>query len=331
MVGAIQLNSIVSVSGDIHINLRDVDTKLWEVGRVLQLFTTLANDSSNIVILSGDIFDKANATLEEIGLFYEGLELLQDKRVYIIEGNHEELSEYETTFKFLPSGKYTLVQSDYLVHPTSYIWLVGHPHIHPLVKDNFPIMKDKKNILISHYRSDIGFAKEEISNEIISDKFTNTILSDIHYRLYPAENIRYTSSPYGIHFSPKKEYGYTQIYFSKNGFEIKDITLDLPSKIKVTTSSDKLEDTLKSLSDKHLYKLEITGEVSSLMLGMLAEAPNVYKFSFEELEDTVEDIAEELLVSMGNSVEDLLVVALGDLSLSEEELNRAKAIIKEEI
>jgi DNA repair exonuclease SbcCD nuclease subunit len=327
--------STVSIAGDIHLNLRDKNNTDWERGRFLELFTILANDTSDIVILSGDIFDKAIATMYEIAVFYEGLQLLIDanKKVFVIDGNHEELDASTTTFDFLPQEHFTRIKTDCLEFDSMYLWLVGHPHIKSLESPNFPIAKDKRNVLVSHYRSDIGFASEEISNELISNMFTETILSDIHYKLVPADNIRYTSSPYGIHYTPEKIYGYCQIHINSKGFVINDVILDLPSKIKLSVHKDELSDTVDSLDDRHMYKIDIVGNSDTDTLEMLQDVSNITKFSFSENYDDemIEDITDELLVGMHNSLQDVIMVALGDLELTKEEQEKARQVLQEEL
>jgi len=325
----------ISIAGDIHLNLRDKDLAEWERERFLLLFEELANDGSNIIILSGDIFDKAVATLYEIAVFYEGIEILKGagKQVFVIDGNHEELSATQTTFDLLPHEAYTRIKSDCIEFNSIYLWLVGHPHIKSLEGSSFPIAKDKPNILISHYRSDIGFVGEEISNELISSMFTETILSDIHYKLTPAENIRYTSSPYGISYTPNKTYGYCQIHINENGFVVNDVELDLPSKIKLVVKKDELQDTVDSLDKKNRYKIEIIGNSDSETLQTLQDVSCVTKFSFSENfdDEMVDDITDELLVEMHNSLQDVIMVALGDLELTDEEKELARKVLQEEL
>jgi len=328
-------NAVLSIVGDIHLNLRTKEYEEWERDRFLQLFHTLAADDSDIVILNGDTFDKALATLQEIGVFYEGINILTTagKEVYITDGNHEELDKDTTTFSLLPHDGYTHIKADYLESNSTYIWLVGHPYIQSITDDYFPIMTDKKNILVSHYRSDIGVADEEIDNNLVSDRFDDTILSDIHYKLVPADNIRYTSSPYGIHFTPAKTYGYCMVRLNPEGYEVEDITLNLPSKEKVICKDDTLKDTLAALDEANVYKIEIIGDSNSEALLAIQDASNVSKFSFTETTKStdVDDVADELLIEMQNSVEDIIIVALADLELTDDEVERAKKIIQEEL
>jgi len=328
-------SKIISVCGDIHLNLRTASDYDWEVARYLSLMEVLANDDSGVVVLSGDIFDKAHATLQEIAVFYEGLSLLVDanKEVIIIDGNHEELDSETTTFDLLPRKGFTRIKVSYLTFAGVEVWFVGHPHISSITSDVIMPSTDKKSILISHYRSDIGVAAEEVDNYLVSLKFDDTILSDIHYRLTPADNIRYTSSPYGIHYTPEKDYGYCQIIINDGDYEIVDVNLKLPSKVKIQCTEQELPTVLDSLDAQNKYKLAITGENTTESLQLLKEHGEVTKFSFEGGVDSsqVDDIADELLITMQNSVSDVIVVALADLELTEEELDRAKKILQEEL
>jgi DNA repair exonuclease SbcCD nuclease subunit len=328
------MSKIISIGGDFHLNLRDKNTASWERGRYLALMETFAADASDIVIFSGDVFDKANATLEEISVFFEGIDIIKaaGKEIYIIEGNHEEISDKLTTFDMLPQAGFTKISAHSLTFEGVNLWLVGHPKINIITSSALPLDKTKKNILISHYRSDIGFAQEEVSNAIVSEKFDDTILSDIHYRLQPAPNIRYTSSPYGIHYTPEKEYGYCMLELSDGDYKITDVNLTLPSKIKITCTKKELPSVLEQLDPQNMYKLDITGEVDAEALKSLKDTSCVSKFMFNDASnDNVEDVADELLVTMHKSLSEVIVVALGDLELTDEELELAKKILKEEL
>ena len=332
MLGILNTNTKVSVCGDIHINLRAVDLIAWETDRVLQLFTLLANNDSDVIILSGDVFDKPIATLAEVGLFFEGVALLreQGKEVYVIDGNHEVIDDIHTTFHYLPKYWFTHVTSGFFETSHTYLWLVGHPLIGSLTKPNFPIITDKKNILISHYRSDLGFVEAEVDNDIISDVFDDTVLSDIHYKFSPKENIRYTSSPYSIHYVPTKEYGYTTITFSSEGYTIEDKKLDLPSKIKLSCTLETLNKTLEEVDTKHLYKVEVRGEATTEALALLGKYHNIKSFSFSSPYIEVEDLVDDISTYEEGSLKDLVRTVL-PTDLSEGELHRVHEIIEEEL
>ena len=325
----------LSICGDIHLNLRSlaVGHQDWERERFLALFQILANNDSKTILLNGDIFDKAKPTFQEIGVFYEGIDILvtANKEVLVSDGNHEELSATSTTFDFLPHAGFRRIKADYLAFASTYIWIVGHPHISHISKDLLPIMYDKKNILISHYRSDIGYAEEEVDNGMVSGRFDDAVLSDIHYRLSPAHNIQYTSSPYGIHFTPDKDYGYCTITMDDNGYEIDFVKLDLPSKVKITTPSKDLEDTLTQLDKANRYNIEVTGSSTTEHLTEIAKHGSITKFNFSEqdMSDSFEEITDDIKAAGDNSISEIIMVALDDVELSPEELAKAKVILQE--
>lgn len=326
---------LISIVGDIHLSLRDKTLEDWERSRFLELFKVLANDGSDIVVLNGDIFDKAIATLFEIAVFFEGIDILKEagKEIVIIDGNHEELNSHQTTFDMLPHDGFKRLKADCIEFDYCYIWLVGHPHIKYLEAPDFPIAKDRPNILISHYRSDIGFASEEIDNSKISDMFDDVILSDIHFKLKPADNIRYTSSPYGITYTTKKEYGYVQLLIEEDTYEITDKILTLPSKEKIITKKEELDDILESLDQQNIYKLEIVGESDAETLEKLKEHENILKFSFSEThnDELIDDITDEIRIELHNSLQEVILVALDDLELTPEERERAEKVLQEEL
>lgn len=328
-------NTRVTISGDIHLNLRSTDLvmKLWESERFLALFHLLASNDSKIIILNGDIFDKAKVTYEEVGLFFEGIGILNEanKDVYIVEGNHEVIDSSTTTFDFLPHSGFKRLKADQLKFPGVDLWVVGHPYINYIEKDLLPISFDTKNILISHYRSDIGYASSEVDNELVSDRFDDAVLSDIHYRLSPAHNIQYTSSPYGIHYTPDKDYGYCTIDIKDGDYEIEFIKLTLPSKVKLTTTKEELSDTVASLDPSNKYNLEIAGTSCTASLSSISKGEGpITKFSFSDIEvDAGELLVDTLKDSSDSSISDIIMVALDDVELSDEELENAKKLLKE--
>lgn len=325
----------VSVVGDIHLSLRSglAGQNDWERDRFIELFNHVALNDSAIVVLNGDIFDKAKVTYEEVGLFFEGIQILNDadKDVYVTDGNHEELSKDKTTFDYLPHSGFIRVKTGAISFEGVDLWLVGHPYISYIEKDLLPISYDRKNVLLSHYRSDIGYAPSEIDNELVSDRFNDAVLSDIHYRLTPAHNIQYTSSPYGIHFTPDKDYGYCTIDIKNGDYKIDFIKLNLPSKVKLTVKQSDLKETLKTLDIANKYNIEITGVSSSESLVDLADNQDVItKFKFSDLEDDIMEVVTDDLREAGNvSVSDIIMVALDDVELTIEELDKAKKFLKE--
>lgn len=325
----------MSIGGDFHLNLRDSSLEDWERDRFLSIFDEFANNDSTLIVLNGDIFDKAKPTLQEIGVFYEGLDILakSGKDVLLIEGNHEELGGTNTTYDHLPHTNFTRIKVDYLETSNFYIWMVGHPYISSITDGTLPIMHDKDNLLISHYRSDIGVAKEEIDNSIVSDMFVDTILSDVHYRLHPTDNIQYTSSPYNIHYTPQHDTGYITIEFKDDSYSILFHKLSLPSKYKVATKLEKLEDTLKQLVPIHRYNLEVVGTSSSEALQLISDYPNVVKFSFTERDDAamLDDLTDKLEEMSNTSLEEMIMTSLETFELTEKERELARTFITEEL
>ena len=328
-------NTKISNVGDIHLNLRStsVEQNSWERTRFLLLINVLATNDSGIILLNGDTFDKAKATYEEIGLFYEGIEILEShgKIIYVTDGNHEEISDGVTTFDYLPHKGYSRIKVDSLSFDGVDVWIVGHPYINMIDKGLLPISYDKKNILISHYRSDIGYADAEIDNEKVSSTFDDTILSDIHYRLSPAHNIQYTSSPYGIHFTPDKDYGYCTLEIADGDYKIEFIKLDLPSKVKVVIKQKDLTDTLPTLDTANRYNLEVVGISNSENLMSISEKQDfITKFNFTDIEDSIMEVITDDLKEAGDvSVSEIIMIALDDVELSDSELVKAKKILQE--
>ncbi len=320
----------IAVVGDIHLSLRGKDNQ-WELDRFESLFDILAAEDVNRVLINGDIFDKSVPTLMEIAAFYDAVNKIKTsgKECFVIDGNHEELSSKKTTFDFLPHTNFTHLKLFSEIISGVEVWYVGHPYIQAL--NNGSVTPQKPSILFSHYRSDIGFAKEEVSNSKVSSMFSHSVLSDIHYRLSPAENIEYTSSPYGIHFSPEKEYGYVVVDINDGDYSIEFKQLHLPSKIKLQVEAKDLETAVQLLDDTNKYNIEVLGEENSDFIKLLKNKECVEKFSFISEEEDIEDIKDDIILSTVNSVTGIIEISLEDLELTDEEKNAAKRLLREVI
>ena len=322
----------IAICGDIHLNLRNPKLFDWERDRFIAVFKTLAASDADTVVLSGDIVDRPKVTLDEISTFYEGINLLNyaGKNVYVIAGNHEVLDKETTTFSHLPEKGYTYLHEPKLLTIEGVdLHLVGHNKIHEI--ENLQISKKKCSILISHYRSDIGVASEEVDNDYVSKTFSDTILSDIHYRLEPRYNIQYTSSPYGIHYTPKKAYGYITLTINKGDYFTDFVELHLPSKIKLSVNLEDFEDTLDLLDDNNYYNLDIKGEATNSMLNAIKEHTCIDKFSFQltEVDEEIVNIADTILEESKNSIAEIIAFTLEDMGLTEKQLNKTNKLLLE--
>lgn len=291
----------IIISGDIHINLRKFPE--FERKRVLMLaeeFKTLEADEDEelLFILNGDIFDKAKPTYEEIALFYEFIDVISHngkRSVYVLSGNHEELGKEKTIFDYLPQHNFIYLKVGIFTffEGSVSLFAVGHPFLDVIENKTLPL-GDHTNVLVSHYRSNIGFAGEEINNKEVSETFDLTVLSDIHMAWCPYDNICYTSSPYAIHFDDySTQYGYMHLYVWKRGVTETRQILFLPSKYKIKVSEEDFPYVLEEIADNedNLYKLICKFPEDSSKLEQISSLPNIVHYEFvpdEEEDETAE-------------------------------------------
>ncbi len=303
------------IVGDIHLSYRG-QNKEWEKNRFLSLFNKISEEKPDIVILNGDIFDKAKITYDELALFYRAVSFLEDKEieVYVIDGNHEEFSESTTIFDKMPEYCFTHLRYGVLKFPEFNIDIcfAGHPYI-SFFEKLAAFSTAEKKLFVSHYRSEIQFAKEEVNNAKVSQLFSFTFLSDIHYPYFPKPNICYTSSPYSIHFKEEQaEYGFIKLTLMKDDFKFEFKKLDLPSKIKkkylLTELEDNLKETLKAFDEKNLYVVEVVGDYNRTIHRKLSELKNVISVDFvanidENYGNLTEELVKELATTKDSSID----------------------------
>jgi len=295
-------NSRFIVTGDIHINLKTRSD--FEEDRLFAYANYLKEhrdpESKNFLVLSGDIFDRAKPTFTEIGVFFGFLEILSESfdDIFLIAGNHEVIGREDTVYNYLPEYLFKYIKTAFIEVFDTNVWLVGYPYLDNIYR-LYP--KNNKNILISHYRSDIGFASEEVDNSFVSETFDYAVLSDIHYKLKPRDNIEYTSSPYSIGFVSKKDFGFTIIDITKKDFKITsvDTSNGFGNKIKLTFEGDDVSEFrlfLKTnIDDLNLYKLVVKTHNQAAFESALSKYTNIVRVTFEDFSEEVEDSVQEIV------------------------------------
>ena len=277
------------IVGDIHLRLRG-NISSWLRDRFILLAKELAEKEADIIVLNGDIFDKAQINFEEMSAFYTFINIIHNsgKEVIVISGNHEELTTKSTTFDFIPQHNFTYYKKKVITIENVDLLFVGHPYISDIFSEA-SVLTSKYKVLISHYRSKLRFAEEEVDNEAVSNLFNNTILSDIHYPYNPLPNISYTSSPYSTAFVKDVAYGYMQLDISLGAYKIKFLPLDLPCLKLIEVSVYDCEALLNKLSTKHLYKIRIFGKENFNLVSMMEKNDKIVQFEFIEKEVVEQD------------------------------------------
>jgi DNA repair exonuclease SbcCD nuclease subunit len=259
----------IIIVSDIHLNLRNKNTYEYnfEVNRFLKLFEYVNNLKPDMVILAGDILDNARPTLEEQYILKQGLDFL-DCEVYIIDGNHERISDSIYTYDLLTfSGDdnimYMSNSSIMLNKYSTQLHFKGHKEItNTNIAHINTNRRIKNHILFTHARCTIPpHIKEEINFNKLRKKYSLVLVGDIHQPLDLYDNVKYIDSPYSIHYSKNRNYHIGKLTIDSSGYKFERIVTNLPNKVKVN-----IEDiTLKQLEDDgNLYKVVVTGESSTL-------------------------------------------------------------------
>ena len=236
--------SLTICFADIHINTTKYPE--YEAQKVQRIRQAIKMSSARKIVFSGDTFDRNRPTMSDIKLFYSLIDGLdRDRELVIIAGNHD-----HTVFDYLPHVGFKYYSEITVVDDVVYIpWAKIH--------ENFP----DGSICYSHARCTIPpHIVEEVSMDKFSERYTLTILGDIHSPMEPRHNVVYTSSPVPIHFKnyQKNSTGYLMVDEEKQTYTRHFIN-DL-AKIKVTTTTHKIHDTIaamKKTSGGNIYKVVV--------------------------------------------------------------------------
>jgi len=264
--------------------------------RFLKLAEEIVTSNPNILILNGDIFDKATPNFVEIYYFYKFIDIVYNNgiKIYVLAGNHEEIDKEHTTFDYLPEKNFTYIKQKAINLYSTTLLLVEHPLIHNILEYRKALVSTD-TILVSHYRSRLKFADEEVDNKAISEVFDEIILSDIHYPYKPYSNISYTSSPYSTAFVQDSAFGFIElnIFPDKHTTTFKE--LKLPCLKLLVVDIYKLEELLLELDSQHLYKVRVLGQETALLKTMLGKNKQVLQYEFINDEEQDTNVVEELI------------------------------------
>lgn len=314
----------LSLSGDVHINLRqDSD---FEVNRVNLLTDSFIEDGSDILVLIGDVFNYPKPTYDELSLFYSFIsKISKHKTIYILQGNHEALSDNLYTFDSLPQKNFTLVDWSVLQNDFINIHCVGHNNIDKIFDIN---CEGSVNILLSHIRCNLGhFTKEEVSFKNISKKFDYSILGDIHYNHFPEKNIQYTSSPYSLSYTKEQTNGYILLNLCESHFKVSYRHLNLPSKYKVEVNVKELYEALRATKPYNKYRIFVEGLTEELeVIDSLKPKENV-KIVKKPIIETLQETPTVDFTSI-NYAESILQIMKSDYQLSDEFLKVGESFLR---
>ena len=246
----------IAILSDIHINL--THNKSFELDRLEKLSAILSEGHYDMVVLNGDLFDKARPSLEEIKALRSMIEGLTPQ-VYIISGNHESvnITNKLSTYDFIGSFGCDLVKDTNIIIEGYKIRMTSWSHISALG------LHDGSDILISHLRSDLPpFIKAERSMEFVHD-YQVVILGDIHDKYSPYSNTHYTNSPYSTKFSSSEPTG-SFIELTLDGSEVdwQYVDTNLPQKIKLVQTVEEYK--AQNFNTDNIYKVVVEGTLQEV-------------------------------------------------------------------
>ncbi len=195
----VDLTSTTAFVGDLHIN--SSLSHEFDSNRLRRIAEAITSQTFIVtLILSGDTFDRNSPSLLDIQSFYSFLKQLPiHLKVFVFAGNHD-----HNTFEFLPQVNFTYVDRPTVLSNT--YMLVPWTHLRELEED-LENNSYKELILVSHARCTIPpYIQEEVSIKALSESFKEVILGDIHTQpVLPFSNVRYTTSPSSVSFTPFKK------------------------------------------------------------------------------------------------------------------------------
>ena len=315
------------ITADQHINLRDNTN--FEKARHIQFFELLAKENAKNYVLSGDIFERAKPTLEELELFYKCVSILPNK-VWVTDGNHEGIDRILSTFSFLPEVGYSYV-ADGVIYSDKFhdIYLVGHRNIKYIV-EKVHTLKNKNNILLTHIRCTTGLFKEEIKLRPIADIFDHIIMGDIHYKHSPFPNMHYTTQPFNDKYTPEVDNGYYKITLEGKLYKEEYIRVSLPNKIKLSVKSINYKALLATLDKGNIYKIFVTGTADELT--DLPNPPKNVEVAVDLIADDIVAVLDDIKLTGVVDFETVLLnLTISAFDLPEEYEEIGELIIKEAI
>ncbi len=246
---------------DLHIKLGQKNVpRDWQYNRFMLLAEELNSVVSleDTIIIAGDLLDVAKPSLEEVGLMYDFLNIL-DVPVILIPGNHEMTTKKKDCYRFIDSMLKDLgvvVIRDF--HTQDGIDYIPYNVLH---NKEYPITDS--SIAITHVRGEIP---PHVQPEVDLEKFNGydkVFAGDLHSYTNSQGNILYPGSPFSTSFHrgvPSGANGYFSISLPDKCHIWTE--LHLPQLIRKTVSNP--EDMIATEFHHTIYELE--GSLEDLAL-----------------------------------------------------------------
>ena len=303
---------------DIHIDFsKNLD---WEKNRVDRLFKILSEVNYDKIVLGGDIFNRANPSLEELNTFYRGVQLLHD--VIIIAGNHEDVATRINTFTYLPELGFKYYSTGVIETDTTDLYFCSHSHLSYLTTIR-NTLKNKKSILFTHVRCNVPpYIKEEYDIRFLSNAFDLVIAGDIHQPIEPYKNVKYPGQPFASRFNTEVKHQYFMI--DTDTLYVEAHELFLPTKIKVTLPLDAISN--YPFKKENLYKVVVKGTIEELH----QIPPCSSNISFEKTITTNKETDETTIINTKLDVENTLLETTKKMySLSETVMEQGRKLVQQ--
>lgn len=277
----------VGLFADVHYHLRKY--REFEDNRFGLLCDWIQKQNYDVVFFVGDLLDKARPTLDEQGRLGNHLSKITARKI-VIDGNHEAKDKNTSTYDYI-----TIPDLEYMSKGIIDIFGVSVT-VMGWTKLKHSNSIPRGDLLLSHFRSDLGFIKEEVDVKSIAAKFNNVVVGDIHSRHQPFDNVKYISSPYAVKFhkNDSADYGCMDMLIEEGSYTLEYVDLDLPTKIAFDCEPTDVESIVKKYPDD-LIRLSVTGTIEQLET--LKVYPNViYNKVLEQKDVDSIDVKDELHV-----------------------------------
>lgn len=301
---------------DCHIKINRDAPLEWSLSRYKLLFKEIIEaclKHKATLLLTGDILDRANPTLDELKLVFEFFKMIADNKIQtiLISGNHEDIAKGVNVYDYLSLEIFGYIR--YSDEP--YIIFGPDVVIYPLDHDKLNLwnydreLEGKFKILLSHFRATLNeFIKEEIDVKRLIEPFDICIAGDLHSEINLYEKLYYCNHPINSSFESNPNCSFILLTIEDNKYDIQRIATDLPSLILKNCTAEDFSNL--ELDPKHFYKVIVKGKLEELRkipnklpnakIVKVAEDQIVYdsEVELEETEIRTKDAKEKFIVYM---------------------------------
>ena len=298
---------------DLHIKLgqRNVPRD-WQGERFMQLARELNEVDADYIIIAGDLLDVAKPSVDEIGLMYNFLNLLEGEKI-LIPGNHEMTTKKKDCYipiEHMLSHLGCSVIREFTTHR-------GFDYIpYNILHNKWPEPQSK--LAVTHVRGEIPPHVEPEIDLRKYEKYEKVFAGDLHSYKNTQKNIYYPGSPFTTSFHRTEASG-------SNGYFIIDSDsgehvwheLHLPQLLRRTVTDP--EEMVATYPNHTIYELE----------GELDDLAKVGKLELldKKITKNVENVA---TLNLNGKIEDELAVYLEEVKeLTKQSVTRLVSRFKE--